>query len=109
RAALAARSTSALSPSATWQMTSPVAGLVVWKNLPETLSSHLPPMNSGCCGLTLGGLTVRLLGAVAVVMETSSLRARNRQGPIHHGPRLCCSLSPGTGGRQGVAFACGTL
>ena len=47
---------SALSPSATWQMVSPVAGLSVAKVLPETLSSHLPPMNSGW-SLTFGGLT----------------------------------------------------
>src|SRR5438309_1990203 len=67
RAALTARSTSALSPSATWQIASPVAGLSVGNVLPETLSSHLPPMKSGW-SLTLGGLTVRLLVAVAVAM-----------------------------------------
>src|SRR5205823_6591577 len=58
---------SALSPSATWQMVSPVAGLVVAKVLPETLSSHLPPMSSGW-SLTRGGLTACWRGAVAVVM-----------------------------------------
>src|SRR5262249_19567180 len=72
RAALTARSTSALSPSATWQMTSPVAGLSVGKVLPETLSSHLPPIKSGW-SLTLGGFMVRALVVVAVAMMASSL------------------------------------
>src|SRR5439155_27200949 len=76
RAALTARSTSALSPSATWQMVSPVAGLTVGNVLPDTLSSHLPPMNSGW-SLTLGGLTVRGFSAVAVAMQVSSYN-RNR-------------------------------
>src|SRR5207244_11611841 len=70
RAALTARSTSALSPSATWQMVSPVAGLIVGKVLPDTLSSHLPPMKSGG-SLTLGGFTVGFaLVAVAVAMAS---------------------------------------
>src|SRR6516225_6638110 len=70
RAALTARSTSALSPSATWQMVSPVAGLTVGNVLPETLSCHLPPMNSGW-SLTRGGLTVRAFDGVAVAMMSS--------------------------------------
>src|SRR5256885_16594071 len=65
RAALTARSTSALSPSATWQMVSPVAGFTVANVLLETLSSHLPPMNNGW-SLTCGGLTVRGLAGAGV-------------------------------------------
>src|SRR5436190_23486665 len=76
RAALTARSTSALSPSATLQMTSPVAGLSVSNVLPETLSCHLPPMNSGW-SLTCGGFTVRDF-CVAVVMVTDSCEAGER-------------------------------
>src|ERR1700692_1851211 len=70
RAALTARSTSALSPSATWQIASPVQGLRVAKVLPETLSAHLPPMNIGSWALTCGRLTMSLVGAelVAVVI-----------------------------------------
>src|SRR6516165_5357717 len=81
RAALTARSMSALSPSATWQMVSPVAGLSVGKVLPETLSSHLPPMSSGW-SFTLGGLTAALrdLVAVAVAMRTSSTGNRANRG-----------------------------
>src|SRR5438445_6475122 len=70
RAALTARSMSALSPSATWQMVSPVAGLMAGNVLPETLSTHLPPMKSGW-SLTLGALAPRVLPAVAVVMRSS--------------------------------------
>src|SRR5260370_12990050 len=58
---------SALSPSATWQMVSPVAGLIVGNVFPDELSTHLPPMNIGW-SLTLGGLTVRGFSAVAVAM-----------------------------------------
>src|SRR5437899_110010 len=54
-------------------MTSPVAGLRVGKVLPETLSCHLPPMNSGW-SLTLGGFTVRGFWAVAVAMALTSSR-----------------------------------
>src|SRR5580765_5729086 len=45
RAALAALSTSALSPSATLAMTSPVAGLRVSKVLPLCASTHLPSIS----------------------------------------------------------------
>src|SRR5437868_12120499 len=65
RAALTARSMSALSPSATWQMVSPVAGLTVGKVFPLWESTHLPPTNIGCCSLTFGGAYF-LSGAVAV-------------------------------------------
>src|SRR5438067_11018335 len=58
RAALTARSTSALSASATWQISSPVVGLMVGNALPETLPTHLPPMNIGSTDLTLGSLTL---------------------------------------------------
>src|SRR5256885_16617269 len=54
RAALTARSMSALSPSATWQIVSPVAGFCVAKVLPDWESTHLPPMNIGW-SLTFGG------------------------------------------------------
>src|SRR5262245_33498792 len=68
RAALTARSTSALSPAAAWQMVSPVVGFSVGKVLPETESTHLPPMSIGW-SLTWGGLIVRGFGAVAVAMR----------------------------------------
>src|SRR5436309_14084112 len=77
RAALTARSTSALSASATWQMVSPVAGLIVGNVLPDTLSRHLPPINSGW-SLTAGGLTARVLGAGAVAVAMGcSFRQRD--------------------------------
>src|SRR5262245_59481448 len=68
RAALTARSTSALSPSATWQIVSPVVGFRVGKVLPLTLSTQRPPMSIGW-SLNWGGLIVRGLGAVAVAMR----------------------------------------
>src|SRR5262245_2526536 len=76
RAAFTARSISALSPSATSQIVSPVAGLRVGKHLPETESTHLPPMNIGCCVLTLGGLT--RVGAAAVAVAINILRGEKR-------------------------------
>src|SRR5262245_2984493 len=60
---------SALSPSATWQMVPPVAGLMAGKVLPETLSTNLPPMNSGW-SFTTGGLTRRGFFVTAVDMVT---------------------------------------
>ena len=45
RAALTARSMSAASPSATWAMTSSVAGLIVSNVLPLSLSRHLPSIS----------------------------------------------------------------
>src|SRR5690348_1256326 len=78
RAALTAKSTSALSPSATWQMVSPVAGLRVGKVLPDTLSSHLPPIKSGW-SLTFGFLAAWALGAVAVAMRESSCHERGER------------------------------
>src|SRR5437764_11439358 len=71
RAAATALSMSALSPSATSQIFSPVAGLTVANVLPEALGTHLPPMNIGCSALTLGGLTRCGAGAVAVLMDSS--------------------------------------
>src|SRR5690348_4145 len=60
---------SALSPRATWQMVSPVAGLMAGNVLPEALSTNLPLMNSGW-SLTCGGLTALVLVVVvAVVMQ----------------------------------------
>src|SRR5438874_4547622 len=79
RAALTARSTSALSPSATWQRVSPVAGLMAAKVLPETLSTNLPPMNSGW-SLTLGGLTARGLLGVVVAMGRPPVGATRIEG-----------------------------
>ena len=76
RAALTARSTSALSASATWQIVSPVAGLMAAKVLSEAPSTNLPPMNSGW-SLTTGGLTVRLFSAVAVAMISPPARLAN--------------------------------
>src|ERR1043165_8811501 len=66
RAALTARSTSALSPSATWQIGSPVQGLSVANVLPDALCTHLPLMNIGSRDLTGGRLTTSFFGAAAV-------------------------------------------
>src|SRR5262249_50475595 len=84
RAALTAKSTSAVSPSATWQIVSPVAvaGLRVGNVLPETLSSRLPPMKSGW-SLTLGGLTVRGLVTVAVAMPVPPVESKDADVAIH--------------------------
>src|SRR3981081_448073 len=74
RAALTARSTSALSPSATWQIVSPVAGLTVANVLPLTLGTHWPPISISW-SLTLGALMARVaLGVVVAVTERSSKR-----------------------------------
>src|SRR5262249_60127052 len=81
---------SALSPSATWQIVSPVAGLMAAKVLPETLSTNLPPMNSGW-SLTLGGLTARGLLGVVVAMgrppegDTGRRERAGRQAPVPAG------------------------
>src|SRR5437763_202227 len=69
RAALTARSTSALSPSATWQIGSPVQGLMVGNVLPDTLSTHLPPMNIGSRALTRGCLIMSLVGVDLVAVD----------------------------------------
>src|SRR4051812_16457081 len=50
RAAFTARFTSVTSASATSQMASPVAGLIVEKRLPETLSTHCPLMSNFVVG-----------------------------------------------------------
>ena len=55
-------------------MVSPVAGLMAGKVLPETLSSHLPPMNSGW-SFTCGALVAFGLLGAAVAMSFS-LRLR---------------------------------
>src|SRR5580692_472111 len=96
RAAFTARSTSALSPSATLQMTSPVAGFCVSNVLPETESTHLPPISIGW-SLTCGGWipvfgdeTFFVCLAVAVGIAGSSMEKgverdslmRTRQGPL---------------------------
>src|SRR5262249_59265713 len=79
-AALTARSTWALSLWATWQMVSPVAGLMVGNVFPETLSSHLPPMKRAW-SFTLGGFTVRpFFSTVAVAMGISSCKYRVERG-----------------------------
>src|SRR6266571_2969980 len=70
RAALTARSMSAASPSATWQIVPPVAGLMAGNVFPETLSCHLPPIKSGW-SFTCGALIVFGLLATAVLMMVS--------------------------------------
>src|SRR5947209_5915650 len=82
RAAFTARSTSALSPSATWQIVSPVAGFTVGNVLPDTLSSHFPPINIGW-SFTLGGLIVRAFVAVAVAMGVSSWKVGGTNADNH--------------------------
>ena len=77
RAALTAKSTSALSPSATWAITSPVAGLSVSNVLPLAASRHVPSISSFVCPTwTRGWWTTGdgIIGAVAVVMGGSSER-----------------------------------
>src|SRR5262245_7412893 len=66
RAALTARSMSALSPSATRQMTSPLVGLIVSNVLPLADATHLPPM-SIFWSATFGG-AIFGFGAVAVAI-----------------------------------------
>ncbi len=72
RAAFTARSTSALSPSATWQMTSPFVGSVVSNVLPLTLLTHLPSMSIFCSATR--GLACVGFGAGAVAVAMGSLR-----------------------------------
>src|ERR1051325_5025060 len=89
RAALTARSMSALSPSATWQIGSPVQGLMVGNVLPDTLSTHLPPMNIGSWALTRGILTEALAaGRVAVVIVGTPL-CQMREGDRMRGLSHC--------------------
>src|SRR5438067_2008203 len=87
---------SALSPSATRQITSPVAGLTVSNVLPLALGTHLPSMNINW-SLTCGGLTERDLGAVAVAMfgPRGEVSGRLREA--------LRSLSAGLGACQGTA------
>src|SRR5262245_33139758 len=106
RAAATARLTSSLSPSATWQMTSPVAGLVVGKVLPETLSTHLPPISIGW-SLTLGGFTVLGLSAVFVAMEIPpdwkhAMKLALEWGKLSHPPVTPSSRSAGYDFAAGV-------
>src|SRR5207248_3030035 len=86
RAAFTARSTSALSPSATSQIFSPVAGLIVANVLPETLSTHLPPMSIGCWVLTAGLVNESGLDIVAVAMRDTPLHwgSTGMNGRITH-------------------------
>src|SRR5713101_996199 len=69
RAALTALSTSGASASATCVMTSPVAGLMVGKVLPEVLLTHWPLMSS----LVALILTVGSNAVVAVAMKPPNL------------------------------------
>src|SRR5579859_5588730 len=65
RAAATALSTSAASASATWVMTSPVAGLMVGKVLPDAASTHLLLMRSlVALILTVGSKTAVAMGGL---------------------------------------------
>src|SRR5262249_60197150 len=64
-----ARSAAAAPASATWQIISPVAGLMAGKVLFELPSTNLPPMNSGW-SFTCGAGTRPALGVVAVAMTS---------------------------------------
>src|SRR5947207_10779717 len=81
-------------------MVSPVAGLMVGNVLPETLSTHLPPISMGCCGLTWGGFTARALGAVAVLICFLRRQRRGEDGPSV-GP-VRCGLWRGRNGKSSV-------
>jgi hypothetical protein len=58
RAALTALSTSALSPSATLAITSPVAGLSVSNVLPLVESTHLPSISILVCRILTGNFDI---------------------------------------------------
>src|SRR6266849_1443778 len=72
KAALAALSTSGWSAYATWVMTSPVAGLMVGKVLPDALLAHWPLMSS----LVALILTVGSNAVVAVAMKPPNFGSR---------------------------------
>src|SRR5688572_18689509 len=55
RAAMTALSMSGLAPSATWVMTSPVAGLSVSKVFPLAEFNHLPPISIFVCRTAMRG------------------------------------------------------
>src|SRR5580693_9014660 len=77
RAALTARSMSSLSPSATRDRTSPVAGLYVGNVFAEGASTHLPLMRILCVRATNFETFWSSSGAYAVVaiFRSPSLRA----------------------------------
>src|SRR6516164_693983 len=76
-------------------MVAPVAGLMAGKVLPDTLSTNLPPMNSGW-SFTFVGLTRRDFSVTAVAMTTPSIgnwltphaASLDRQEPIRLRERL---------------------
>ena len=71
-AALTALSTSALSPSWTWMMGSPVAGFRVGKVLPDTLVCHSLLMKIPvCCTVTVTGYSNVMRRGQSSVTSTS--------------------------------------
>jgi hypothetical protein len=78
RAALTAKSISAASPSATWAITSSVAGLMVGNVLPLLASCHLSPMRI----LVWRTLGAAVLGACNVVAMTNLLIESLRRNGI---------------------------
>ena len=91
RAPSIARCISAVEPSATWPMTSSVAGLTLSKVLPESASTSLPSINILCSGLTFTvSVTVRFLSSSGSTQVTTAGNARQR-----HADSCLGSLSSG--------------
>ena len=90
RAALTARSMSAASPSATWAMTSSVAGLMVANVLPPWPSTHLPSISILVWSLWAAPspASAFLRGCVAVAMTGQSSLA-NEPGRASWPPDPC--------------------
>src|SRR6185437_2467738 len=84
RVALTARFTSASSASATSQMGSPLAGLMVAKRFPETLSTHPPLMSSFVAGMaTRCSVGEEVIVATVIVLSPDSVQRRR----YHSGAR----------------------
>ena len=82
RAALTARSMSAASPSATWAITSSVAGLIVANVLPLTLSRHLPSISILVWMLPVAALALDFVGFVMVAMRRTPFGVEETCPPV---------------------------
>ena len=73
-----ARCISAVEASATWPMTSSVAGFTLSNVLPESASTSLPSMSILCSGLTFtASLTVVILSSSGITQVTTAGGAGN--------------------------------
>ena len=81
RAPSIARCISAVDASATWPMTSSVAGFTLSKVLPESASTSLPSINILCSGLTFtASLTVVILSSSGSTQVATAGDAGNDTG-----------------------------